>query len=172
MLSTMNHFCSRLLQNASLGCKPKLIVSSGRRTASVDGETEDIGAMALRNPADLRNVFEVIMKLDSRMAFEALHTAGRYALEQARLRRFGSAQQPSLRVAGISVEELRDKPPETQTTPTSKKSKINKEFGGVVAKVTSAKKRCKPSEDNESNHGDDVESSAGSDSEGDGFIAM
>lgn len=173
-LSKMHPFSSRLLQNASLGCKPKVIVSSGRRTASVDGETVDMGAMALRNPADLRNVLEVIMKLDTRMSFEALHTAGMFALEQARLRRFGSTQQqPSLRVTGISVEDLSDKPPEKQTIATTKKkSKTSQENGGAVATVTAAKKRDKPLEDSESNHEDDAESSARSDSEGDGFIAM
>jgi len=86
---------------ASLGCKPKVIVSSGSRMAVLEGEPEDVGAMALRTPADIRNVLQVVMKMDSRMAFEANSTAGMYALQQAHLRCFGGSQ--SFRITGISV---------------------------------------------------------------------
>jgi hypothetical protein len=85
---------------ASLSGKPRVILSSGSR---VDlGMEEDVGVLALRNPSDLQNICQVIMKFDARMAYELLHTAGTYALQQAQIRRFGES---SIRIAGIRFVE-------------------------------------------------------------------
>ena len=89
-----------MLQIASQGLNPKIIVSSGPRSV-VEAE-DDVGIMALRTPADLINLIQVIMKLDSRTSFEAVHMAGNYVLEQAHIRRFG---KQSIRITGITVKE-------------------------------------------------------------------
>lgn len=141
----------RLLHLASLGCKPKVLLSSGRRTATVDGDSEDVGAMALRTPSDLRNMLEVVMKMDSRMSFDALHTAGTFALQQAHLRRFGTQ---SLKLTGVSV--VYDGVFETE-----KKTKSN-DSSKVALAIKDSKEMAEDNDDG----------SAGSDNGLDGFIAM
>lgn len=91
---------SRMLQMASLGSKPKILVSSGSRSV-LEGQ-QDVGVLALRTPADLINLLQVIMKLDARTSFDALHTAGTFVLEQAHARRFG---KQSITVSGIKFLE-------------------------------------------------------------------
>ena len=111
------------------------------------------------------------MKMDARMSFDALHTSGKFAVDQGHLRRFGSTQQHSLRVTGISVESSDGESPEARAV-TNKVAKLNTTKGGPVIRLASKKKDSIQSVDKDSKHEENAESSAGSDSEGDGFIAM
>lgn len=144
---------------ASLSGKPKVILSSGSR---VDlGMEEDVGVLALRNPSDLENVCQVIMKFDARMAYESLHTAGTYALQQAQIRRFGES---SIRIAGIRFVE---------NGATEEELPRN----GVKddSKVSSKRKKANDSSSAAINDNGDDESSAqesGGNAQEDGFIAF
>lgn len=138
---------------ASLSEKPKVILSSGSR---IDiGMEEDVGVMAFRNPSDLENILQVVMKFDGKMSYEALHTAGTFVLEQAHLRRFGKA---SITVTGMSIsrdnllkeEERKDR----------------------CQSVTAAKNEQQSAEGNENMESQIEEYPSAGDLNGDGFIAF
>lgn len=77
----------RELQTASLGFKPKILLSSGNR--QFGNEQEDVGALALRMPGDLINMLETVVHVDHAMAVACLTTSARFAVNAARTRRFG-----------------------------------------------------------------------------------
>jgi RNase P/RNase MRP subunit p30 len=77
-----------LLQSASLGLRPKVIVSSGERF--VAGSNQDLGAMALRMPGDVINLMAVL-GWHTRNAVDALNADGAFAVNQGQRRRFGAS---------------------------------------------------------------------------------
>eukprot|EP00934_Nitzschia_sp_Nitz4_P008022 Nitzschia sp. Nitz4//scaffold20_size174350//114078//115436//NITZ4_002114-RA/size174350-snap-gene-0.220-mRNA-1//1//CDS//3329541845//8012//frame0 len=89
----------RDLQTASLGKKPKIIVSSGNRVV----EEEDAGAMALRTPGDLANLLQVLLHFDPSTAHHALDVAPAAVLERSRARRFGSND-----IAAVHIGEKKE----------------------------------------------------------------
>ena len=78
------HACQEL-KNSSLGLKPRIIISSGDRT--LDGS--DVGALALRMPGDLSNLFKTVMHFDDSTACNAVGVAAMQALQRGKERRFG-----------------------------------------------------------------------------------
>ena len=144
---------------ASAGAKPHVIVSSGTRL--VDGNEGDAGVMAFRTDADLINVMVVVMKFDRKMAFDALHRAGTFALQQAHIRRFG---KQSITIAGIQVtteSELK-----ARTTVNDAGSTSDDKTTNPVAKQDAKQKQDEKHQDESSSHHDE------DDYDDDGFVAL
>ncbi|GKY97630.1 ribonuclease P protein subunit p30 [Mayamaea pseudoterrestris] len=94
----------RMLQSASLGLKPKIIVSSGVRRVLVAGsnnisishdatnknDANDAGALAICLPSDLINVVHAVLGWETKTAIGALSTSGMFAVNQGRRRRYGN----------------------------------------------------------------------------------
>jgi len=77
------HSCQELKN--SIGTKCRIIVSSGDRTL----EGTDVGALALRMPGDLSNLFKTVMHFDEPAASMVVGLAPKQAIQRGRERRFG-----------------------------------------------------------------------------------
>jgi hypothetical protein len=153
---------SRLLQLASVSAKPKVILSSGSRVVE-GGEGGDAGIMAFRTHADLINVMEVVMKFDRNTAFEALHTAGAFALQQAHVRRF---EKQSITVTGVAVRTESDLEADEATARSNSTQAPGKE-GDTVTKKQATKDVAKSKDEDDEDY-----PSHNEDEDGDGFVAF
>jgi ribonuclease P/MRP protein subunit RPP1 len=93
----------RELQTASLGLKPKILLSSGNR--QFGSEQEDVGALALRMPGDLINLLETVLHVDHAMTVACLTTSARFAVNAARTRRFGDCIVASVEMNDANEDE-------------------------------------------------------------------
>ena len=75
----------RELQMASLGLKPRVLLSSGDRTK----DDSDVSAMALRVPEDLINLCQTVLRFDANMARASISATGLHVVNRARERRWG-----------------------------------------------------------------------------------
>jgi len=112
----------RELQMASLGLKPRIILSSGDRS---EGEN-DASVMALRSPGDLVNLLSTVMRFDSRTASRALTMTPSFAMEQARKRRFGDSAVSEVYTLDDAQEEWTDAKADKKPKPVAlTKSKLD-----------------------------------------------
>lgn len=123
------------LQQASRGRSPTLLLSSGERRggAGEPQEQKDVGALALRMPADLQNLVDTVLRLDPKMADAVLTTAPQLAIARGRQRRFGNNV-----VESVSFGDETDEEP-----------------GGDVVEDTSGKNVEETSDDKLASDGDD-----------------
>ena len=91
----------RELQMASLGLKPRIILSSGPRIF----EERDIGAMTLRIPGDIVNLAKTVLRFDNRTFPHVCGQAGRVAVEHGNQRRFGKSIVVDL--YGTTITEIK-----------------------------------------------------------------
>ena len=78
----------RELQMASLGLRPKVLFSSGDRII----DDSDAGAMALRLPEDLINLFQTVLRFDASTARTSIGATAEHVIRKARERRLGQSQ--------------------------------------------------------------------------------
>jgi len=100
----------RELQTASIGLKPRIILSSGDRTFLASDS--DAGAAALRLPGDLGNMMRAVLRFDSKTASCAISLAGDMALDHARKRRFGAVAVVSVSICNREKQFTRSKSPQ------------------------------------------------------------
>jgi RNase P/RNase MRP subunit p30 len=164
----------RALQNASIGKKPHILVSSGNRMVRqplqpslLGDDAEDCGSLALRNPGDVINLLRTIVFAQQQRgpqaqkdAQNAVTEAAQVAIARGEERRFGKSRTTTTNNIIIHKVTL-----ESSENASSKKARIETDSTLRSDKIEMIPETTAIIEKKHDDHADDADAD-------DGFIAL